>query len=139
MDPTGGVSRPADSPPGSGGGRADGKRRAPARRCRLGLLSEHPDGAARGYVADLGRARRRVIALRRGGAVLGFADACPHMGVPLAWPKDAYLTPDGRFLRCANHGALFDLDGQCVFGPCKGERLPSETIEVVDGLIWLVI
>lgn len=109
------------------------------RRHRLGALADIPDGAARGYVADLGRTRRKVIALRRGAAVVGFADACPHMGVPLAWPKDAYVTPDGRFLRCANHGALFDFAGACIFGPCKGERLERETLEIVDGDIWLVV
>lgn len=108
-------------------------------RYRLGPLAELPDGSARGYVADLGRINRKLIALRRGEAVVGFIDACPHMGVPLAWPQQDYLTPDGRHLRCASHGALFDLEGRCVLGPCKGERLRRQRLEIVDGAIWLIV
>ena len=112
---------------------------ARTRRPRLGPLSDIPAGGARGYVADLGRTSRKVIVLREGERVTGFGDACPHMGVPLPWRPDDYLTGDGRYLRCANHGALFDRDGKCVFGPCKGERLPGEVLEIVDGEIWLVV
>jgi nitrite reductase/ring-hydroxylating ferredoxin subunit len=108
------------------------------RRHRLAALADIPDGTVRGFAVNLGTRRHRVIVLRRGERVAGFADACPHMGVPLPWRADEYLTPDGRFLRCANHGALFDLDGLCVSGPCKGERLARATIEIADGAVWLV-
>ena len=81
----------------------------------------------------------KVIAYRAGGQVVGYADACPHMGVPLPWEPDDYLTDDGRFFRCASHGALFDLDGNCVFGPCKGERLTALPLEVRDGDVWLLL
>lgn len=106
---------------------------------RLGPVSAIPDRTARGYVADLGRTSRKVIVYRDGNSVRGFADECPHMGVPLPWSDDDYLTGDGKHLRCANHGALFDLDGACVFGPCKGERLPALTLEVRRGDVWLVV
>lgn len=113
--------------------------RTRSRRHRLCALSDVPDGAARGFVADLGRTSRKVIVLRHGDDVSGFADACPHMGVPLPWHEGDYMSEDGRFLRCANHGALFDHDGKCVFGPCRGEYLPPETVEVVDGDVWLIV
>lgn len=109
-----------------------------AKPVRLGPLSDIPDRTARGYVADLGKVRRKVVVYRDGGTVRGFADACPHMGVPLPWNADDYLTPDGRYLRCANHGALFDLEGKCVFGPCKGEALPGLELEIRRGIVWLV-
>ncbi|MEP4378462.1 MAG: Rieske 2Fe-2S domain-containing protein [Alphaproteobacteria bacterium] len=106
---------------------------------RLGKLTEIPDGSARGYVADLGKTSCKVIVYRDGDNARGFEDACPHMGVPLPWAADAYLTPDGRYLRCANHGALFDLHGVCVFGPCKGEQLTPLPIEVKRGDVWLLV
>ena len=106
---------------------------------RLGPVSDIPDRAARGYVADLGRVSVRVIAYRKGADVTGFADACPHMGVPLPWQPDDYMTDDGKFFRCANHGALFDHDGHCVFGPCKGERLTSLPLEVRGSDVWLLL
>lgn len=106
---------------------------------RLGPVSGIPDRTARGYVADLGKTRRKVIVYRDGDTLRGFADACPHMGVPLPWKADEYLTEDGQHLRCANHGALFDLEGRCVFGPCKGEHLPPLSLEVRRGDVWLVL
>ena len=113
-------------------------KRRPPRRYRLAALADIPDGTARGYAVEIGRTRRTVIVLRNGDSVTGFADACPHMGVPLPWRGDEYLTPDGRFLRCATHGALFELDGNCVFGPCKGKSLARENLDIVDNAVWLV-
>lgn len=107
-------------------------------RIRLGKLSEIPDQTARGFVADLGTTSCKVIVYRNGHDVSGFEDACPHMGVPLPWTPDAYLTEDGKYLRCANHGALFNLSGECVFGPCKGEQLPPLQLKVSRGSIWLL-
>ena len=104
----------------------------------MGALAEIPDRTARGYRVDLGKTSRKIIVYRDDDTVRGFADACPHMGVPLPWNADDYLSPDGKYLRCANHGALFDLDGKCVFGPCKGEALPPIQLEVRGRYVWLL-
>ena len=109
-----------------------------ARRRRLAALADIPDGDARGFAVDDGRTRRTIIVLRDGDAVTGFVDACPHMGVPLPWRGGPYLTEDGRYLRCVNHGALFDRAGLCVYGPCKGQRLAPQRLELSDGAVWLV-
>lgn len=128
MDPTGGLAIAPSR-----------KTKQPARSVRLGKLSEIPDRTARGYVADLGKVHRKVIVYRDGDDVRGFEDACPHMGVPLPWTADDYLTADGRYLRCANHGALFDLGGICVFGPCKGAQLPPLDLTVQRGEVRLMV
>lgn len=104
----------------------------------MGALSDIPDRTAKGYVADLGKTSCKVIVYRDGENVSGFEDACPHMGVPLPWTPDTYLTEDGQYLRCANHGALFDLRGKCVFGPCKGACLPRLELAVRHGDVWLM-
>jgi nitrite reductase/ring-hydroxylating ferredoxin subunit len=134
MDPAGGLTdtsvRAAQAEPYMS--------RRTAKPVRLGPLKDIPDRTARGYAADLGKTHRKVVVYRDGETVLGFADACPHMGVPLPWNPDDYLTPDGKYLRCANHGALFDLDGRCVFGPCKGEALPRLELEIRRGIVWLI-
>ncbi len=76
--------------------------------------------------------------MRRGTAVVAYRDACPHMGVPLPCSGHEYLTRDGRFIRCAQHGALFRIeDGFCVAGPCGGERLTPIAAEIRDGEIWV--
>ena len=119
-------------------GRLNAPPRRRGRRVRLAALADIADGTARGFQYEAGRTLRRVVVLRSGDAVTGFADACPHMGVPLPWHADDYLTPDGRHLRCASHGALFDREGLCVFGPCKDKRLSPQRLEVVDGIVWLL-
>jgi nitrite reductase/ring-hydroxylating ferredoxin subunit len=74
--------------------------------------------------------------LRRGGAVTGYVDSCPHAGWPLAMFDDRYLTRDGKHLLCAGHGALFRLDdGVCIAGPCLGELLSSWPVRIVAGFV----
>jgi nitrite reductase/ring-hydroxylating ferredoxin subunit len=89
--------------------------------CRL---DELPDGASRGF--DPWReGQDSVLLVRRGQAVHGWRDACPHHGgTPMAWRKDAYLNADRTRIVCAAHGAQFDIEtGICTLGPCLGQRL----------------
>jgi nitrite reductase/ring-hydroxylating ferredoxin subunit len=40
---------------------------------------------------------------------------------------------------CSSHGALFRIsDGECVLGPCLGEKLMPLLIEVRDGDVFLM-
>ncbi len=89
--------------------------------CRL---DDIPDGQARGFVLDRGGAELRLFVVRRGGRVHGYRNACPHVGVPLDWTEDRFMTLDGTHLLCGTHGAQFRVeDGYCVLGPCKGKSL----------------
>ena len=102
----------------------------------LGLLEEIGDGQARNYVVQIGEDRFHGFVVRRGVAVWGYLDRCPHVGAPLAKVLDDYLTPDGRFIACSWHGALFGVaDGQCVGGPCVGQRLTRWPVLIEDGWI----
>jgi nitrite reductase/ring-hydroxylating ferredoxin subunit len=77
------------------------------------------EGSARGYPAW------GVFAVRHAGRVQVWRDACPHYGdTPLAWRRDAYLNADASRIVCAAHGAQFDpATGECLLGPCLGQRL----------------
>jgi len=114
-------------PAPSGG--AGGKMRA---LCRLADL---PDGAARGFGPPEG-GFTGLFAVRRGDAVAVYVNSCPHIGVPLDWAPDRFLTADGARIICATHGAEFEIGtGLCVRGPCIGERLEAVMIQIKDGLI----
>jgi len=90
----------------------------------LGPLADIPDGTARNYVLALRAGRFHGFVLRRGSAVIGYVDRCPHMNVPLARTLDDYLTPDRSLIACSWHGALFaPATGLCVGGPCIGASL----------------
>jgi phenylpropionate dioxygenase-like ring-hydroxylating dioxygenase large terminal subunit len=79
--------------------------------------------------------------VRLGGAVAGFADACPHRRARLS---AGHIT-DGT-LQCMYHGWRFGADGRCVEIPALGDAgliperaqlsRPAQVAES-DGLVWL--
>lgn len=102
----------------------------------LGPLDLIADGAARNYVLQIGAARFHGFVVRRGEAVFGYVDRCPHQGLPLAQVLDQYLTPDGVLIACSWHGAVFTVEeGTCVGGPCVGARLTPWPVVNRDGRI----
>ncbi|WP_433910675.1 Rieske (2Fe-2S) protein [Sphingomonas yabuuchiae] len=102
----------------------------------LGPLDAIADGAARNFVLQMRAGRFHGFVVRRGEAVHGYVDRCPHMGLPLAQQLDAYLTPNGDRIACSWHGAIFDVaDGQCLGGPCMGQRLTPWPVTVSGGAI----
>ncbi|MBO9546739.1 Rieske (2Fe-2S) protein [Caulobacter sp.] len=102
----------------------------------LGPLDLIPDGKARNYVLQIGEARFHGFVVRKGEAVFGYVDRCPHAGLPLAQELDRYLTPDGDLIMCSWHGAVFTVEeGTCVGGPCVGARLSPWPVEALDGRV----
>jgi nitrite reductase/ring-hydroxylating ferredoxin subunit len=78
-----------------------------------------------------------AILVKVDGAVIGYSNICPHMGVELDWEPRRLVSPDGRHLRCTVHGALFRReDGLCVWGPCDGKRLTAFPVVVRDGQVY---
>jgi nitrite reductase/ring-hydroxylating ferredoxin subunit len=101
--------------------------------CRLDSLA---DPGARNFVLQIGEAYFHGFVVRRGDAVHGYVDRCPHAGFPLAQQLDAYLTRSGELIQCSWHGALFRIeDGVCVGGPCGGARLTPWPVAVSDELV----
>lgn len=102
----------------------------------LGALDLVADGRARGFVLQLRAGRFHGFVVRRGEAVWGYVDRCPHMGLPLAQRLDEYVTPDGALIACAWHSALFDVEtGACRGGPCGGSALTPWPVRVEQGLL----
>lgn len=109
----------------------------PARLRRLGPLTDIPEGGARGYPPEAG-AFTGLFVVRHGDAARAYVNSCPHLGVPLDWRPDRFLTADGARIMCATHGAEFRIDdGECVHGPCLGDRLEAVMIEIKDGVMFV--
>ncbi len=99
-------------------------------------VSALEDPGARNLVLQIGDAFFHGFLVRKGDAVHGYVDRCPHAGLPLARELDGYLTPDKRLITCVWHGALFQVeDGLCVGGPCSGSRLTPWPVAVRDGMV----
>jgi nitrite reductase/ring-hydroxylating ferredoxin subunit len=102
--------------------------------CRL---EEIEDGEARGFELGEGAARRSILVVREGDTVYGYENFCPHLGTPLEFLPDDFMSEDGQHIVCATHGALFQIeDGYCVAGPCAGDALSAVAVAVdADGCV----
>lgn len=102
--------------------------------CRL---EDIPDGASKGFAAIAG-GFTGLMAIRQGDAVFVYVNSCPHIGTPLDWTPDRFLSRDGRTIVCATHGAEFRIaDGECIKGPCIGDRLEHVPTEIRDGTVYV--
>lgn len=99
---------------------------------------EIAEGGGRGFVFGRMPDELRVFVVRRDGRLHAYRNACPHVGATLDWTPDRFLTPDGRFIQCQMHGALFTIEGgRCVRGPCAGKHLDRVDVVSKDGAIYL--
>jgi nitrite reductase/ring-hydroxylating ferredoxin subunit len=102
--------------------------------CRV---ADIPDGGGKGFAPARG-GFTGLFAIRQGDAVVVYVNSCPHIGTPLDWTPDRFLSADGRRIVCATHGAEFQIaDGLCIRGPCRGERLEPVSIQIKDGTIYV--
>ena len=107
----------------------------PTDLCRL---DDIPDGEAKGFEIDRPEEIIDIIVVRRGAHVFGYRNSCPHIGTPLNWVDDRYMTLDRKYILCATHGAEFRVeDGYCIAGPCAGDSLTPIDLELHDGAVVL--
>ncbi len=101
-------------------------------------LASLPNPGSRGFEVEIDGALRSVFIVRQEHAVKGYLNHCPHVGAELNWQPDEFLDADRRYILCAVHGALFEIDdGRCIAGPCRGERLTPVAVEVRQGQVML--
>lgn len=105
----------------------------------LAALAALPEGVPAACETAVGGAPESLILLRRGDAVRGWLNVCPHAGRRLDWAPGKFLLSKTGQLVCAVHGASFELDaGECVAGPCRGQSLRAVAVRVdADGMVRL--
>jgi len=102
--------------------------------CPLAALA---DGASKGFPPAPG-GFAGLFAVRQGDAVFVYVNSCPHLGLPLDFVPDRFLSADGNRIVCATHGAEFRIaDGACLRGPCQGAALEPVLIQVTDGTVFV--
>lgn len=100
--------------------------------CRL---EDIPDGGSRGFGPATG-GFTGLFVVRRAERVFVYVNSCPHIGLPLNWNPDQFMSEDGSRIICANHGAEFAIeDGYCLTGPCRGAWLERVPVTIENGLI----
>lgn len=79
-----------------------------------------------------------LILHRDGASVRAWRNVCPHAGRRLDWSPGRFLKSKDGLLVCAVHGASFEtVDGVCVAGPCRGDRLQAVAVRVVGDVVTL--
>jgi nitrite reductase/ring-hydroxylating ferredoxin subunit len=109
----------------------------PAEARALCRVEEIDDGGTKGFPAAPG-GFNGLVAYRKGDAIHVYVNSCPHIGTPLDWMPDRFMSRDGKYIICATHGAAFAPNtGECLLGPCKGDYLVAVKTEIRDGVIYV--
>ena len=103
---------------------------------KLCRLDDIPDGEGKSLEIERNGEMIDIFVVRRGEAVHGYHNICPHLGTPLSWVEDEFMTFDRQFILCAMHGAEFRIeDGRCTVGPCQGDSLDPFPVALEDGWV----
>lgn len=111
---------------------------AELRELALGRLDELDDPGCREFAIGEGDWPFRGFVVRKGDEVYAYQNFCVHVGHPLNWSPDRFLTKDGSALICASHGATYEIEtGYCYAGPGSGRSLRKVDVAVRDGVIYV--
>lgn len=104
----------------------------------VGPLSELDDPGCREFSIGDGDWPFRGFVVRQGDEVFAYQNVCMHVGHPLNWQPDSFLTSDRSAIICASHGALYDIEtGECFAGPCAGKTLRRIDAKIREGVIFV--
>ena len=108
------------------------------REVELGPLTDLDDPDCREFSIGEGDWPFRGFIVRQGDNVFAYQNFCMHVGHPLNWKPDSFLTRDESAIICASHGALYDIaSGECFAGPCKGRQLRRVDADVREGIVYV--
>ena len=104
----------------------------------VGPLAEIEDPGCREFTIGDGEWPFKGFVVRQGDSVFAYKNACMHVGSPLNWMPDGFLTKDRKSIMCSMHGAQYEIDsGLCFAGPCRGKYLQKVDVEVRDGVVYV--
>ncbi|MCH9694223.1 MAG: Rieske 2Fe-2S domain-containing protein [Gammaproteobacteria bacterium] len=104
----------------------------------VGRLEEIEDPGCREFSIGDGDWPFRGFVVRKGDDVFAYQNVCVHVGHPLNWSANRFLTKDGSAIICASHGATFHIEsGECFAGPGSGRSLLKVEVVVRDGLVFV--
>ena len=97
----------------------------------VGQVGELVHGASKKFTIRSGGRELEALLVNFEGTFFAYRNRCPHVGITLDWVDNQFFSTDGRYLMCANHGAVFEpKTGDCIWGPCAGLSLQSVSLEI---------
>jgi len=108
------------------------------REVEVGRLDEIDDPGCREFEIGEGDWPFRGFVVRHGDAVFAYQNFCAHVGHPLNWSPNKFLTKDKSAIICASHGATYEIEtGRCFAGPGTGGALRQVELAIRDGVIYV--
>ena len=108
-------------------------------RKKLCSYDELQDPGSKGLNIKVNGTELRLFIVKKNKDIFIYENSCPHTLGPLDWLPDNFLDIDKKYILCANHGALFQIDdGLCIDGPCKKQSLHVLPFVIDDGTIYLL-
>lgn len=105
---------------------------------RVGCLDELEDPDCREFSIGDGDWPFRGFIVRKGDHVYAYQNFCVHVGHPLNWSPNKFLTKDKSAIICASHGATYEIEtGNCFAGPGSGKVLRRVDVGVRDGVVYV--
>jgi nitrite reductase/ring-hydroxylating ferredoxin subunit len=106
---------------------------------QVGPIDELEDPGCREFSIGEGDWPFRGFIVRRGEDVFAYQNFCVHVGHPLNWSPNKFLTKDKSAIICASHGATYEIEtGNCFAGPGSGKTLRKLPASVREGLVYVV-
>jgi nitrite reductase/ring-hydroxylating ferredoxin subunit len=104
----------------------------------VGRLNELEDPGCREFAIGDGDWPFRGFVVRKGEEVFAYQNVCVHVGHPLNWSANQFLTKDRSAIICSSHGATFEIEtGNCFAGPGAGKALQRVSVIVRDGVVYV--
>jgi nitrite reductase/ring-hydroxylating ferredoxin subunit len=104
----------------------------------VGRLDEIDDPGCREFAIGDGDWPFRGFVVRNGDDLYAYQNFCVHVGHPLNWSPDRFLTKDKSAIICASHGATYEIEtGYCFTGPGSGRTLRKVDVAVRDGIVYV--
>ncbi len=100
--------------------------------------SELPSNSTKSFSIETKGEQLELLLLAQQDKLYAYKNNCPHLGIPLNWQPDKFLSLEETHIQCSTHGALFTLEeGYCIAGPCSGQSLLNLATEQRNDEIWL--
>ncbi|PCJ33194.1 MAG: FeS-binding protein [Gammaproteobacteria bacterium] len=97
-----------------------------------------PELKTRSFTIEKDSEKIELFLINNGDKILAYKNSCPHLGIPLNWQPDEFLSLEHTHIQCSTHGALFTLEsGNCILGPCVGQSLEPLALDFHQNEIWL--
>jgi len=101
------------------------------RRKIVAFVGELKPGSSKKFIFRCAGREVEGLVINYDGHLCAYVNRCRHVALSLDWVENQFFTADGRFLLCANHGALYEpRSGVCIWGPCVGASLQRVELEV---------